>query len=75
MTAKIAAAMRKFEQDFPRPQPRTVSMAEWLAERDNEYVQFIFQMPAFEAGNAETRALCVAEYQKRFGQWPSHIQK
>jgi len=75
MNARIAIAMNKFNQDFPKPQPRIVSMADWLAEQDDEYIRFIFQQTPWESGTAETRTLCIAEYEKRFGQWPSHIQR
>lgn len=57
--------------DGPRP------VGEQIARLPDIKVKFIFQSIYWENGNKETRQMCVAEFDKRFGSenWPAHIER
>ena len=56
---------------------RVPTVEQVLARMTDEQVRYIFQNGLWEQGTAETRELCLAEYDRRVGleNWPVHISK
>ena len=65
-------------EDLPASTPaKRLTTEEHIARMSDNEVRYIWNTVWWEQGTQETRALCLAEYDKRVGldNWPAHIGK